>query len=165
MSIALLHRRRVRDMAFFRWKAFPKNDGVPTWIDSMNALGGDIVFLPVDLGEMSGAFRPEGLGLLLEIDAAPSLADGQRIVFTLQHADDMLHFVDTQPLVEASIVGTGGEGFSPAGYWPGVFGLPATTIMLAAPLALKRYLVIAQTCDVGDGDPSLDGGATFSVVF
>jgi hypothetical protein len=163
MSIEVLNRRRQRDATYVRWKGFPPPDGTGNWIDG-SGTPDNYLFNPIDIGE-AGPWRPEQFLLVLESqwslnpseEGWPTLGlVDQRIVFTLQHSDTWLgDFVDTSPQVTALLTAAdSGDGME-----------PRKTICLAVPIPLKRYLVVKQVCDVGDGDPSSHGGTSFSVVF
>jgi hypothetical protein len=163
MSIVLLNRRRQRDASFTRWKGFPPPDGLGNWIDGYGTAD-DYTSLPLDIGE-AGPWRPEEFQLMLEAEwlLNPSeegwptlgLVGDQRITYVLQHSDALGNFEDTAPSVTAFLTAAdSGDGME-----------PRKTICLAVPVPLKRFLVIKQTCDVGDGDPSSHGGTSFSAVF
>jgi hypothetical protein len=148
--MSLQGQRLIRDASLARTKSFAR-PGEETFCDSMVTDAG-VVFFPIDIGEAT--FRAENFIASLEISAAPSLADGQTIQFTLQSsADEQGPFADTWPTISATVTGAGGNGS------------PRRSITFGLPSPIERYLIIKMECSAGDGDPSGDGSIEFALLF
>ena len=104
----------------------------------------------IDLG--AGAYKAESFEVEIAIPALGALEDNKTVTIKLQDSDDDSTYADTDPLIQTTVEGDGGDGSD------------AKTIRFRLPATTRRYIQFNHAVESAGGDNTGDA-IVYSLLF